>query len=100
MEKEFDLRGKIEQRIKDNEWAICYAKKIRSSEFCRGEINGLKVLKEDVKEFIKRLKDEIEERRIPMKLGNTDNCTSRINAHLFEIQKLIDELAGEKLKLK
>ena len=45
--------------------------------------------------FIKKLKEEIEKKRMPMKLGNTDNSISRINAHLFEIIKEIDALVEE-----
>ena len=43
MEEEFNLIKKIEGIIKDLEWAIIYDKKIRSNEYCKGEIHGLKL---------------------------------------------------------
>ena len=54
MEEEFNLIKKIEGIIKDLEWAIIYDKKIRSNEYCKGEIHGLKLALDLNKEFIQR----------------------------------------------
>jgi len=57
-----------------------------------GEIAKISVIKsEDVKEFIKRLKEKLEKSKPKwMVYGNEE-------AFVFEVKKLIDKLAGDKL---
>lgn len=49
-------------------------------------------MKNKIEILKKKIIDFIETKRLPMELGNTDNSTSRINAHLYEIIEFIRSL--------